>query len=82
VTPVFALLGAQALYLFLIWLASAAAAGWVSDRKGYGEKLGLAAGLLLSFVGPLLWLLVPARAESRWKVEGPLPRRRRTSTPA
>ena len=37
----FALLGATGLYLLFIWLASAIAASWLSDRKGYGEKPGL-----------------------------------------
>ena len=35
------------------------------------------AGLLLSAVGVLIWLLWPARADSRWKVQGPLGRARR-----
>ena len=47
---------------------------WLSDRKGYGERPGLAAGLLLSVVGGiLLWLVWPAKPDSRWKVQGPLP---------
>jgi hypothetical protein len=71
---VFALLGAKALYLTYAWLLSAVAASWLSNRKGYGEKPGLAAGLLLNVVGVLLWLLWPARADSRWKVQGPLGR--------
>lgn len=70
-----ALIGAKALYLLFIWMASAIAASWLSDRKGYGEKPGLATGLCLTFVGLLIWLAIPARAGSRWKTEGPLPRR-------
>jgi hypothetical protein len=66
----FALLGAKALYLLYAWLASAIAASYLSERKGYGSKLGLAFGLLLSAVGALIWLLVPARADSRWKLQG------------
>lgn len=73
---VLALIGAKALYLLFLWLASAIAGSWLSDRKGYGEKPGLASGLLLSFVGPLIWLFVPAKAHSRWKAEGPIPKRR------
>jgi hypothetical protein len=73
---VFALIGAQGLYLLFVWLASAAAAAWVADRKGYGERVGLAFGLLLTFVGFILVLLLPARPHSPWKLEGPLPRRR------
>ena len=56
-------------------LLSAAAAGWLADRKGYGERLGLAFGLLLTVVGVLIVLLLPGRPGSRWKEEGPLPRR-------
>ncbi|MBS1862326.1 MAG: hypothetical protein JSS68_11510 [Actinobacteria bacterium] len=67
-------IGAPALYLFVLWLASAFAASWVSERKGYGTRPGLAAGLLLSLVGALIWLLIPAREGSLWKREGMLPR--------
>jgi len=70
---VFAVIGAKALYLLYSWLISAAVAAWLSDRKGYGEKPGLAAGLLLSAAGVLLWLVWPAKRDSRWKVQGPLP---------
>jgi hypothetical protein len=74
-TLVFGLIGAKALYLLIIWLLSAIAASWLSDRKGYGEKPGLATGLLLTFVGVIVWLVWPARAASRWKIQGPIPRR-------
>ena len=73
---IYALIGAKALYLLFAWLLSAAAASWLSDRKGYGERVGLTLGLLLSVIGLLLALLLPARPGSKWKVEGPLPRRR------
>ena len=66
----FALLGSTALWLLYAWLASAIVASYVSERKGYGSKVGLAFGLLLSAVGALIWLLVPARADSRWKLQG------------
>lgn len=72
-----ALIGATALWLTYLWLGSAIAASWLSDRKGYGEKPGLAAGLILSAAGLLIWLLIPAREESRWKKDGPVPRRRK-----
>jgi apolipoprotein N-acyltransferase len=72
---VFALIGATGLYLLFIWLASAIAASWLSDRKGYGERAGLATGLLLSAIGVLVWLVWPARPASRWKVQGAIPRR-------
>jgi hypothetical protein len=71
----FALIGAKALYLLILWLLSAIAASWLSDRKGYGEKPGLATGLLLTFVGVIIWLVWPAKAASRWKVQGPIPKR-------
>jgi hypothetical protein len=72
---VFALLGVKALYLLFLWLASAIAASWLSDRKGYGERAGLATGLVLSVVGVLVWLVWPARPDSKWKVQGRIPRR-------
>jgi hypothetical protein len=59
-----AALGVKAFWLLYIWLASAWAASWLSDRKGYGEKWGLGTGLLLSAIGVLIWLLVPAKATS------------------
>ncbi len=71
----YALIGAKALYLLWAWLLSAIVSSWLSNRKGYGEKLGLATGLLLTFVGVIVWLLWPARADSAWKAEGPIPRR-------
>jgi hypothetical protein len=67
----FALLGAWALWLMYLWLLSAILASYLSDRKGYGEKIGLAFGLLLSFVGTIVWLVWPPRAESKWKKIGP-----------
>ncbi|HEY5318892.1 MAG TPA: hypothetical protein VIJ20_12965 [Solirubrobacteraceae bacterium] len=69
-------IGATGLYLLFIWLLSAAIGSWVSDRKGYGEKVGLTFGLLLTAVGLLIVLLLPSRPGSRWRVDGPLPRRR------
>lgn len=72
---VLALIGAKGLYLLFAWLVSAAAAAWLAERKGYGERLGLAFGLLLSAVGLLIVLLLPGRPGSRWKEDGPFPRR-------
>ena len=69
-------IGAKALYLLFLWLISAAAGSWLSDRKGYGERVGLTLGLLLSVVGLLVVLVLPARPGSRWKVDGWRPRRR------
>ena len=63
-------IGPKALYLLFAWLISAAAAAWLADRKGYGERVGLTLGLLVV-------LLLPGRPGSKWKVQGWLPRRRR-----
>jgi hypothetical protein len=71
---VLGLLGTKALFLLFLWLASAIVASWLSDRKGYGERVGLASGLLLTFVGVIVWLVWPARPDSRWKLRGPFGR--------
>jgi len=65
-----ATLGAWALWLMYLWLASAIVASYLSDRKGYGDKLGLAFGLFLSVVGTVIWLFWPARPDSKWKTVG------------
>jgi hypothetical protein len=70
----FALLGAAALWLLYAWLLSAILASYLSDRKGYGEKIGLAFGLLFTVVGTLIWLIWPAKPDSKWKVIGPVGR--------
>jgi hypothetical protein len=74
-----ALMGAKALLYMYIWLISTIVASWLSDRKGYGEKPGLATGLLLTLVGAIIWLLVPARPHSKWKTAGPFGRRRKAA---
>jgi hypothetical protein len=74
---VLAVIGSKALYLLYVWLASAIACSWLSNRKGYGERPGLITGLLLSAAALPIWLLWPPRPDSRWKVQGPLPFRRR-----
>jgi len=68
-------LGVKALYLTYVWLLSSVAASWLSDRKGYGERPGLITGLLLSLVGAIVWLVWPAKDDSRWKVQGAIPKR-------
>ena len=73
---VVATIGARALYLLFVWLLSAAIGSWVSERKGYGERVGLAFGLILSAIGLLIVLVLPGRPGSKWKVEGWFPRRR------
>jgi hypothetical protein len=65
-----AVIGAGALWLTYLWLASAIVASYLSARKGYGEKLGLAFGLLLSAAGVVIWLIWPAKPDSRWKLQG------------
>jgi hypothetical protein len=72
---IYATIGAKALYLLFLWLVSAAGAAWVSERKGYGERVGLTFGLILSVVGLVIVLLLPGRPGSRWKLDGPWPRR-------
>jgi hypothetical protein len=67
---VLAAMGAKALWLLYLWLASAIVASYLSERKGYGSKVGLASGMLLSLVGAIVWVLVPARPDSRWKLQG------------
>jgi hypothetical protein len=67
-----ALLGAKVLLFLYLWLLSAIVASYLSDRKGFGEKPGLVTGLLVSVLAPVIWLLMPARADSRWKLHGPV----------
>jgi hypothetical protein len=69
-TILFALIGSKALWLLYLWLLSTIAASYLSERKGYGEKPGLATGLILSIVGTIVWLIVPPRRDSKWKTIG------------
>jgi hypothetical protein len=68
---VYAAIGAKALYLLYAWLASCIVSSYLSNRKGYGEKAGLGTGMVLSVLGVIIWLLWPARTDSRWKLQGP-----------
>ena len=79
---ILALLGAKALWLLYVWLISAILASYLSERKGYGEKLGLAFGLLFTIVGTLIWLAWPPRPESKWKKIGPVGRGKAEKTAA
>ena len=54
-------IGALALYLLFAWLISAAAGAWLTARKGYGERVGLMLGLVLTVAGLLIALLLPSR---------------------
>ena len=72
-----AAIGGKVLILLFVWLISAAAGSSLSERKGYGERLGLTLGLLLSALGLLIVLVLPGRPGSKWRVDGWRPRRRR-----
>ena len=76
-----AVIGAQALYLLFIWLASAIAASYLSGRKGYGERPGLASGMIIPVISVLVWLVMPAKEDSDWKVIGPFGRQSPTDAP-
>ena len=72
----FAALGSKALWLLYLWLVSAAISAELSRSKGYGEKPGLGTGLLLSVLGPIIWLFVPPRNEhAEWHTRKPWQRR-------
>jgi hypothetical protein len=59
-------IGASALFLLYGWLLSAIIASFLSGKKGFGERIGLACGLLLSFVAVLIWLVIPSKPTSDW----------------
>jgi uncharacterized membrane protein YhdT len=65
-TSMLALIGSNALFLLYGWLLSAIIASYLSGKKGYGERIGLACGLLLSFVAVLIWLVAPSKPTSDW----------------
>ena len=73
---ILAVIGGSALFAFFGWLASAIAASYLSGRKGYGERPGLASGLLLPVISVIVWIFIPAKAESDWKVIGPFGRQK------
>jgi len=70
-------IGSIALWLTYAWLASAIAGAYLSSRKGYGERPGLASGLLLNVVGVVVWLAWPPRDGSMWRTHGPFGHTRR-----
>ena len=77
-TPVFAATGAIYLVLCYVWLLSAITASELSRSKGYGEKVGLGSGLILTFVGPLIWLAIPPKDETaEWHERKPWQRRQK-----
>jgi len=62
--------GSKALLWLYVWLLSAIAASYLSERKGYGDRAGLATGLILTFIGAIIWLIVPPKPDSKWKTVG------------
>ena len=74
--------GAWNLFWMYLWLVSTIAASYLSDRKGYGDRPGLATGLLLSIVGTIVWLVVPPKPESKWKQLGPYGAQKRVPSKA
>ena len=74
--------GAWNLFWMYLWLVSTIAASYLSDRKGYGDRPGLATGLLLSIVGTIVWLVVPPKPESKWKQLGPFGAQKRVPSKA
>ena len=75
-TVVLAAVGAKALYLCYLWLLSAIFAAELSRSKGYGEKAGLGTGLILSVLGPIIWLVIPPKdATAEWHERKPWQRR-------
>ncbi len=77
-----AVIGAEALLFLYAWLASAILASYLSARKGFNEKLGLASGMLLPVISIVAWLLWPARPDSRWKLQGPVGSKGKTGAQA
>lgn len=65
------IIGVDALYFFVAWLIGGASSTYLSERKGYGSRPGLATGLILTVAGTVIWLLIPARDGSDWKLKGP-----------
>lgn len=75
---VIAAIGSKALLLLYIWMLSAIMAAALSRSKGYGEKPGLGTGLLLSALGPIIWLFVPPKDENaEWHDRKPWQKRRK-----
>jgi hypothetical protein len=79
---VLAIIGVKALWLLYIWLASAIICSYLSGRKGFGERPGLATGMLLSAIGVIIWLVVPAKDDSTWRRDGVLGRAKTADTDA
>jgi amino acid transporter len=67
-----AVIGPEALWLTFVWLASAIVASIFSQSKGYGEKIGLVTGTILTLLGAFIWAVWPAQRVSRWKIHAGL----------
>jgi hypothetical protein len=63
-----AVIGPEALWLTFVWLASAIVASLFSAQKGYGEKIGLVTGTVLTLLGAFIWAVWPAQEVSRWRI--------------
>src|SRR5829696_7534511 len=74
-----AVIGTAALWLTFVWLGSAIIASLFSEVKGYGEKVGLVTGTVLSVLGAFVWAVWPPREISRWKLHGGLSAPARTT---
>ena len=73
---IFAAIGYKALLLVYVWLLSSIIAAALSKSKGYGETPGLGTGLLLTALGPIIWLFVPPKDENaEWHTRKPWQRR-------
>ena len=65
-----AVIGATALWLLYGWLVCAYVASYLTERKGYGLKLGLGLGMLTVVIGVVIAAVLPPREGSDWKVLG------------
>ena len=74
--------GAWNLFWMYLWLVSTIGASYLSERKGYGDRAGLATGLILSIVGTIIWLIIPPKPESKWKQLGPFGAQKRVPSKA
>jgi hypothetical protein len=78
---VFAIIGSKALWLLYLWLGSSIVCSYLAERKGYVERHGLATGMLLSFIGVLVWLVIPPKPDSTWRRAGAFGRAKETDVP-
>jgi hypothetical protein len=71
---VLAAIGAAALWLLYGWLICSYIAAYLSERKGYGIRLGLGLGMLTVIIGVVIMAVLPAKDGSDWKILGPVGR--------